>query len=73
MITPNCIVTPAVNDGMHFKLNKISFIYIYYYIIPIIIFFKAARNLSSNPPDKCSFGVANEAKKRQKADDDIKQ
>lgn len=30
-------------------------------------------NLSLNSPDKCSFGIANEAKKRQKADDDIKQ
>lgn len=33
----------------------------------------AAVNLSSNSPDKCSLGVANEAKERQKADDDIKQ
>lgn len=33
----------------------------------------AAINLSSNSPDKRSLGVANEAKERQKADDDIKQ
>lgn len=33
----------------------------------------AAINLSSNAPDKRSLGVANEAKERQKADDDIKQ
>lgn len=58
---------------MHFKLNKVFFTCFYYYIISIIIFFKAAMNLSLNSPDKCSFGIANEAKKRQKADDDIKQ
>lgn len=33
----------------------------------------SSKNLSSNSPDKCSFGVTNEAKKRQKADDDVKQ
>lgn len=58
---------------MHFKLNKVFFTYLHYYIISIIIFFKAAMSLSLNSPDKCSFGIANEAKKRQKADDDIKQ
>lgn len=73
MIPPKtCIITGAANDGMHFKLSKVFCTYIYYYIISII-FFKAAINLSSNPPDKCSFGVANKAKKCQKADDDIKQ
>lgn len=72
MIPPKTYtITGAANDGMHFKLSKVFCTYIYYIIS--IIFFKAAINLSSNPPDKCSFGVANEAKKRQKADDDIKQ